>query len=430
MSSGTGATVEESLAQCLRRALHHLYDPAELRRSPLWTWFGLGPRDSPSKLRVILEESVAVLRPPAGVPAHSDAWRPYLALHQRYVERYSQVEVASALGISIRQLRREETLGLHTLAEHLRARYSLPLDGCDASLQDEAEEETTPLERAPEALPPDATPYDEELAWLGKSSPAVPVDLAELIRSVMKTAAPLLDSCRTGVALWVPDRLPRVAVHESAARQALLYAVTGAARAAAGGEIQVEAGIAGSRPWVRISAQPLSSSNRATLPELPADLDVARALLALSGATLEPIGSEAPGAPAYRLEFSAAETRLVLAVDDNADALELLARYLAGSRYGFVSTRDPDQAVAVAEALKPAAIVLDVMLPQVDGWELLGRLQAHPATREIPVIVSTILPQEAFAMALGATAFLRKPVSQEAFLAILARLAPLEEIGS
>ena len=87
-----------------------------------------------------------------------------------------------------------------------------------------------------------------------------------------------------------------------------------------------------------------------------------------------------------------------------------------------LGVRDPTQAVKVAEAATPAAILLDVMLPGVDGWELLGRLREHPQMQEVPVIVCTILPQERVALTLGAAAFLRKPVSREALLAALDQL--------
>jgi len=69
----------------------------------------------------------------------------------------------------------------------------------------------------------------------------------------------------------------------------------------------------------------------------------------------------------------------------------------------------------------PQIIVLDVMMPQTDGWRVLSRLRQHPLTSNIPVIVCTILAQEALALSLGANAFLRKPVTRQAFLAALDR---------
>jgi CheY-like chemotaxis protein len=59
------------------------------------------------------------------------------------------------------------------------------------------------------------------------------------------------------------------------------------------------------------------------------------------------------------------------------------------------------------------------MLPGLDDWEMLGRLREHPQTHGVPVIICTILPQEQLALALGAAAFLRKPVRREQLLAKL-----------
>ena len=122
----------------------------------------------------------------------------------------------------------------------------------------------------------------------------------------------------------------------------------------------------------------------------------------------------------------------VLVVDDNADTLQLFGRYASGTRYCLTGTRDPGQALRLVGELDPQVIVLDVMMPEVDGWELLARLRADPHTSEAAIVICTVLPQEALALALGADAFLQKPVGQEAFLAVLDRLtaALLEPEGS
>ena len=122
-----------------------------------------------------------------------------------------------------------------------------------------------------------------------------------------------------------------------------------------------------------------------------------------------------------RISVPAKERIPVLVIDDNADTLRLLERYLSNSRYRFLGTPDPAQAVDLAEKQSPRIIVLDVMLPGVDGWELLGRLRQHPKTCDIPTIVCTILPQEQLALDLGATEFIRKPVSRQALLSALDR---------
>ncbi len=98
-----------------------------------------------------------------------------------------------------------------------------------------------------------------------------------------------------------------------------------------------------------------------------------------------------------------------------------LCQILAGQvsvLYDFLGREDINWR-GLASELAPRVIVLDVMLPGMDGWELLGRLREHPQLSAVPVIVCTILPQQQLALALGAGAFVRKPFSREAFLSVL-----------
>jgi CheY-like chemotaxis protein len=158
---------------------------------------------------------------------------------------------------------------------------------------------------------------------------------------------------------------------------------------------------------------------------------MARQLVELSGGSLQTLPSEDARCPfAVKFILPTAEERAVLVIDDNADTLQLFQRYLEGSRYLFIGTSDPEQALSLAEELAPQVIVLDVMLPGIDGWELLGRLRAHPAIGDKAIIVCTILPQERLALTLGAAAFLRKPVSRSALLSALDHQTHLAAQGS
>ena len=102
------------------------------------------------------------------------------------------------------------------------------------------------------------------------------------------------------------------------------------------------------------------------------------------------------------LTFPALGQLPVLAIDDNVGTLNLLQRYTAGTRYRLVGIQDPEQALRVAEQLHPQIVVLDVMMPRLDGWEVLGRLLQHPVVGQLPIVVCTILAQEELALALGA----------------------------
>ena len=65
---------------------------------------------------------------------------------------------------------------------------------------------------------------------------------------------------------------------------------------------------------------------------------------------------------------------------------------------------------------------MDVMQPGINDWELLGQLRVLPALQGVPIIVCTILPQEDLALALGAAAYLRKPINREVLLSTLDQL--------
>lgn len=144
------------------------------------------------------------------------------------------------------------------------------------------------------------------------------------------------------------------------------------------------------------------------------DFDGAAELARLCGMRM---WASAEGDPlAVRVAAPAYQGAVVLAVDDNEDTLRLLDRYLYGTRYRLVPETDPQRAQEAAESLRPAVVILDVMMPQVDGWRVLGRLRSHPATGHIPVVVCTILAEEELALTLGAAACLRKPVTQKSLL--------------
>ena len=139
----------------------------------------------------------------------------------------------------------------------------------------------------------------------------------------------------------------------------------------------------------------------------------------LAGALEVDTERDADQAFSFRLKLPMDQQITVLAIDDNPDTLQLLQRYTADTRYRLLGESDPERSLTLAEESLPDIILLDVMLQDLDGWELLGRFRAHPQLRDRPVIVCTILPQRDLALSLGAAGFLSKPVSQRQLLAAL-----------
>jgi signal transduction histidine kinase/CheY-like chemotaxis protein len=104
--------------------------------------------------------------------------------------------------------------------------------------------------------------------------------------------------------------------------------------------------------------------------------------------------------------------RPVLVVEDNPETLFIYEKYLKGSGFQVIPARTLPAARAALGRFRPAAVILDVLLEGESTWELLGELKSSPATRDLPVLVVTIVENEAKARALGADAFCAKPVDR------------------
>jgi Amt family ammonium transporter len=98
----------------------------------------------------------------------------------------------------------------------------------------------------------------------------------------------------------------------------------------------------------------------------------------------------------------------------------LVERFLVGSAWTVVGAASVDDAYALARHRRPAAILSDVVIPGRDGWELLLELKQRASTRDIPVIICSVLDEPAVAIALGAAAYVQKPINQQQLLAVLA----------
>ncbi len=112
---------------------------------------------------------------------------------------------------------------------------------------------------------------------------------------------------------------------------------------------------------------------------------------------------------------------LVLVVEDNPPAAELLARHLDGGGFRVEIARTGTEALTMARELKPVAITLDILLPEIDGWEVLTRLRQEDATRDIPVVVVSVVDNPELGRALGALDYFVKPVDRETLLSRLGR---------
>jgi PAS domain S-box-containing protein len=137
-------------------------------------------------------------------------------------------------------------------------------------------------------------------------------------------------------------------------------------------------------------------------------------------------GDEQPRASANGAEAAGAGRDVVLVIDDDAAQRDLMSRFLEREGFSARAAADGAAGLALARALRPRAILLDVMMPGMDGWSVLSALKDDPSLASIPVVMVTFVSQRGLAAALGAADYVLKPVEWERFRQVMDRFRDAE----
>lgn len=285
------------------------------------------------------------------------------------------------------------------------------------------------------------------------------LDVAEVLRSAVETVSPLARAKRLELCLEVADDLPQVRADGTRLRQIVLNLLSNAVKFTEIGGITVRAwpedgqmviSVADTGIGIPPEAQEyifdefrqVDGSTTRKYGGTGLGLAIARKLVMLQGGNLwlrsEPgRGSEffvslpfvaatptltsADGDEPAAYTPSPGET-IILAIDDDPDVLELISRQLGSEGYRVIGLLDGRQAVARARELRPAAITLDISMPEYDGWQVLHDLRSDPVTAEIPILILSMIENRELGFSLGAADYLLKPIRKEALVAALQRL--------
>jgi CheY-like chemotaxis protein len=109
----------------------------------------------------------------------------------------------------------------------------------------------------------------------------------------------------------------------------------------------------------------------------------------------------------------------ILSIDDDPDVIEILRKYLVPEGYSIVGALSGDEGLEMAVKMKPALITLDIMMPQKDGWQVLRELKQNPQTKDIPVLIHSIVDNKPLAMSLGAVDVMTKPTDPKRLLSLI-----------
>ncbi len=313
-----------------------------------------------------------------------------------------------------------------------------------------------------------------------------PFDLFSLIDSVKRTVTPLLGQKGLGLETTVEPGAMSLYTDEGKIKQILLNLLSNAIKfTPAGGEIRIRSKLTTlqNRPAVEIAVsdtgigirpedknkifeefQQVDSSFTRDYPGTGLGLTITKQFLDLIGGRIhvesqyghgstftilfpmQAIPKPAEPAPAAASEavtveeagLQAVETApasddvnqtapsslpRILVVEDDPTVGRLLALYLTQEGYHVDHATDGDEAIEKARLLKPFAITLDIMLPRKDGWEVLQKLKQFPETKDIPVLIVSIIDNRELGFSLGATDYFTKPIDRKALLESFKKLS-------
>jgi PAS domain S-box-containing protein len=133
-----------------------------------------------------------------------------------------------------------------------------------------------------------------------------------------------------------------------------------------------------------------------------------------------------PEADSDKQAFSPPETgsdkKRILVIDDDPDAVYLLQENLSQQEFEIIGARSGEEGIRLAREKQPQAILLDIVMPGIDGWQVLQELKTNPLTAPIPVVFLTIVDKKALGLILGAAAYLLKPLDPVAVRETLHRV--------
>jgi CheY-like chemotaxis protein len=404
--------IRQEFEQELQEALTRLYDPDYYPSVPFCVLIGCDPGAGSLGVQSAIFRLIQDLEPSRDTPRSARTRLIYDLLYSRFVLKLTQEETAERLHVSVATAWRLQREAIHMLARLFGERRTE--QGRPAGVLIRQEEELPPENRAPEAQLPDwRSQVERELASLRESAPGAVADVAQVVNDVieLERAQTAERDVRLEIGFVQPDLA--ATVHPSVLYQMLVTAIGRLARYTPAGRIAIFAGLEDGNARITITAA-------ITADQMPAEEDLIRDVLVPEGAS---IGAQIDGESVFLwLKLPSPGKVTVLVVDDNPDMADLYRRSTEGTSYHIVHIAQGQDLFETVETAKPDVIVLDVMLPDIDGWKLLMRLYETPATRPIPVIVCSVVREEELALSLGAALYLAKPVRARQFIQALDRV--------
>ena len=287
------------------------------------------------------------------------------------------------------------------------------------------------------------------------------VDLAPTIEEVVGTVRPLVEVNSSELVVDVEAEIGRIRTDATKLRQSLLNLLSNAAKFTHEGRVTLIArrSVHDGQGWVELEVrdtgigmseeqlgrlfQAFTQADASTTRKYGGTglgLAITRRFARMLGGDVTVESKPGEGStfrmtiPAESVSATAGEVAtsqegpLILVVDDDPTQRDLMSRTLVKEGYRVALAEGGDQGLQMARRLHPSAITLDVLMPKVDGWQVLSSLKADEETEKIPVLMLTHGDEKNLAYSLGASDFLTKPITRERLMGALDRVRCQEPI--
>ena len=243
-----------------------------------------------------------------------------------------------------------------------------------------------------------------------------PVEIRALLTRAHDGVKPLASQRGASIALEMPLEPVIISTDPVVAQQVLLNLMSYAVKQAQPGSLRLTLRSIALEASLTFCYMPDSAVKRIEIATLPV-VQIAERL----GWIVEQPCQTTDGHVAITLRMTA-QGPVILVVDDNEGLVQLLERYLTEHACQVAVATGGQEGLHLVEKLLPDAIILDVMMPEMDGWEFLQRLRTLPHIGKTPVVICSVFDDPELAYSLGATHFLPKPISRREVLEVLHEL--------
>lgn len=377
--------------------LNHLSDPAYLENHNLIDLFYTGEESALAvrmhSLRETFQESIDFLRPPEGTPANATEWRCYKILTFRYFQLKEWHVIEEELGLSQRQVQRDLKKGLDALIsilwDHYLSRNQIENQTPDA---DEQLIETYDQDLIKEELKNWELSYDL-------------INLSQILEQALQLCKSLLKTeLHERVNMADVDVNLSVMVDQVLTKQGLykIFSMIGASAE----NMQVHLR---TRKLNDFFFELSFTFNKINLNAIE-HWSIAQLFFTIQG--LRHNIAENEGQSVISVILPVKKQISCLVIDDVESVRRLIERMLGSYGIQVFGSDNYNSALNLIQLVKPDFILLDILMPKMDGWQMIKNLKSIPETMDIPVIICSVLFEPELSQAVKAAAYIRKPINR------------------